>query len=248
LNTKNFGGIAQKLARNPLGIIALFIVLIYGIACLTFGFSKNLPASWIWCFILFIAGYPLIVLFVFYQLVTKHHTKLYAPGDFPLPENFMECINDTSKKWSNDSNIKSIIETGYIYYTLSDLNPRLLDHAIDWTNQALQYQSGEYLECFAKNNLAFYHAIKGKDEDDDVKKARELSEFVFDKSYKYLVTKINDAIEWQMTRAYVMAKHPINLEQKEGAKKIYQSLLERKDISLDQANRIKEHMKNFWPS
>ena len=29
-----FGSIAQRLARNPLGIIALFIVLVYGMAAL----------------------------------------------------------------------------------------------------------------------------------------------------------------------------------------------------------------------
>jgi len=88
---KSFGGIAQKLSRNPLGIIALFIVLIYGIACLTFGFSKNLPHSAVSLFVAFILIYPLIVLWVFYNLVTKHHTKLYAPQDFPIPEDFRKC-------------------------------------------------------------------------------------------------------------------------------------------------------------
>ena len=88
---KSFGGIAQRLSRNPLGIIALFIVLIYGIACLTFGFSKNLSSLAISFFVAFILIYPLIVLLVFYNLVTKHHTKLYAPQDFPRPEDFLAC-------------------------------------------------------------------------------------------------------------------------------------------------------------
>jgi uncharacterized membrane protein YeiB len=89
---------ANKLARNPLGIIALFIVLIYGIACLTFGLNRSLPEKSIWFFIVFILGYPLIVLFVFYRLVTKHHTKLYAPGDFLRPEDFLQCIYGTQKQ------------------------------------------------------------------------------------------------------------------------------------------------------
>jgi hypothetical protein len=92
MNLNSFGTTASKLARNPLGIIALFIVLIYGIACLTFGFSHNLPEKSAWIFISFIIIYPLVVLFVFYRLVTKHHTKLYAPADFPRPEDFLQCI------------------------------------------------------------------------------------------------------------------------------------------------------------
>lgn len=39
----NFGNVAQKLARNPLGIIALFIVLVYGFAALVTGFSGSFP-------------------------------------------------------------------------------------------------------------------------------------------------------------------------------------------------------------
>ena len=36
---ENFGNTATKLSRNPLGIIALFIVLVYGIAGLVLGVS-----------------------------------------------------------------------------------------------------------------------------------------------------------------------------------------------------------------
>jgi hypothetical protein len=41
----SFGNTAKGLARNPLGIIALFIVLIYGFAALTLGFNSKLEAS-----------------------------------------------------------------------------------------------------------------------------------------------------------------------------------------------------------
>ncbi len=83
---------AVKLSRNPLGIIALFLVLIYGIACLTFSVAKNFPESINICFAIFILVYPLILLGAFYRLVTKHHYKLYAPEDFVNPEHFMQCI------------------------------------------------------------------------------------------------------------------------------------------------------------
>jgi hypothetical protein len=40
-----FSDIAIKLSRNPLGIIALFLVLIYSIACLTFYNIQHLTES-----------------------------------------------------------------------------------------------------------------------------------------------------------------------------------------------------------
>jgi hypothetical protein len=50
---QEFGRIAQKLSRNPLGIIALFIVSVYGIAGLVLGassrnleHSERLPLVW----------------------------------------------------------------------------------------------------------------------------------------------------------------------------------------------------------
>ena len=88
----NFIHAATKLARNPLGIIALFIVLIYGIANLTFAYGKNLPEGASWVFVSFIIVYPFIVLYVFYKLVKDHHWKLYAPEDFPRSEDFLACF------------------------------------------------------------------------------------------------------------------------------------------------------------
>jgi len=87
---KEFSLSAQKLSRNPLGILALFLVLIYGISSFVFTFSQNLPDSLTLLFTLFIVIYPFIVLYVFYKLVTEHHTKLYAPIDYPIPEHFKE--------------------------------------------------------------------------------------------------------------------------------------------------------------
>jgi hypothetical protein len=64
----------------------------YLIACLTFSFSKNIDSTLVKYFVGFILIYPLIVLGVFFRLVTKHHTKLYAPEDFIIPEHFIQCI------------------------------------------------------------------------------------------------------------------------------------------------------------
>jgi hypothetical protein len=85
-----FSNAAKGLARNPLGIIALFIVLIYGFAALTLGISSSfgpaerLPLVW------FLVLFPILVLFLFVWLVSQHHEKLYAPGDYKSDEGFLE--------------------------------------------------------------------------------------------------------------------------------------------------------------
>ena len=72
-----------KLTRKPLGVVGLFIWLIYSIAGLVMAASaQHLPYSLQLVLTLFIALFPLAILGVFYLLVTKHHEKLYAPADF----------------------------------------------------------------------------------------------------------------------------------------------------------------------
>ncbi len=89
-----FGKTAQSLARNPLGIIALFIVLLYGIAGIVLGASaahlqpsERMPLIW------FLALFPVLVLVVFAWLVSKHHQKLYAPSDFKSDDAFLQAIS-----------------------------------------------------------------------------------------------------------------------------------------------------------
>lgn len=90
---KEFGTVAQGLAKNPLGIIALFIVLIYGFACLVVGASSHLEAGERTPIIWFMVIFPVIVLGVFSWLVSCHHKKLYAPSDYKNEEHFLEAIN-----------------------------------------------------------------------------------------------------------------------------------------------------------
>ena len=84
-----FGGVAKGLARNPLGIIALFIVLVYGLAALvtmlggTFTHDERLPL------IYFLVAFPVMVLGVFGWLVSAHSGKLFAPSDFKNEENYV---------------------------------------------------------------------------------------------------------------------------------------------------------------
>jgi CheY-like chemotaxis protein len=86
-----FYGTSVRLARNPLGIIALSFVLVYAIAALTtvtfdgWTSAERLPIIW------FIVVYPVLVLTIFTWLVAKHSNSLYAPGDFRDDQAFLEA-------------------------------------------------------------------------------------------------------------------------------------------------------------
>jgi len=87
---KTFGGIAKGLARNPLGIIALFIVLVYGFASLVTAFASSFTAAERVPLIYFLIFFPVLVLGVFAWLVSKHSGKLFAPSDFRNEENYVK--------------------------------------------------------------------------------------------------------------------------------------------------------------
>lgn len=104
---ETLGSTAVNLSRNPLAVIALFLVLIYGIVVYLFGAeSASLEANLKLILILFIVLFPVCVLVVFTWLVTHHHTKLYAPGDFKQEELFVklsrEISEDPSKKFATE--------------------------------------------------------------------------------------------------------------------------------------------------
>lgn len=83
---------AQGLSRNPLGIIALFIVLIYGFASLTLGINSSLDGAERLPLVWFLVCFPVVVLLLFTWLVVSHHEKLYGPGDYKSDEGFLEGI------------------------------------------------------------------------------------------------------------------------------------------------------------
>src|SRR5258707_8804977 len=87
--TKSFGETAKSLARNPLGIIALFIVLVYGFASLVTAFAGSFTSSERLPLIYFLIVFPILVLGVFAWLVSKHSGKLFAPSDFKDEENYV---------------------------------------------------------------------------------------------------------------------------------------------------------------
>jgi CheY-like chemotaxis protein len=87
---KSFGDVAKGLARNPLGIIALFIVLVYGFASLVTAFASSFTATERLPLIYFLVLFPILVLGIFAWLVSKHSGKLFAPSDFKNEENYVK--------------------------------------------------------------------------------------------------------------------------------------------------------------
>ena len=96
---RDFTDSAKALTKNPLGVIGLFIVLVYGFACLVLGLGvSHLEASEKQPIIWFIVLFPVLILGVFYRLVTKYHKKLYAPSDFRDEKNFAEPLSEDRKE------------------------------------------------------------------------------------------------------------------------------------------------------
>ena len=86
---KEFGEIAVKLSRNPLGILSMAFVLVHGITVSPL-FSSSLEPTERLILVWFIVLFPFAILLTFYRLVTKHHKKLYAPTDFKDERHFLQ--------------------------------------------------------------------------------------------------------------------------------------------------------------
>lgn len=97
----NFTDSAKGLARNPLGIIALFISFVYALACIVIAVSTSTldPYERI-PLVYFVIVFPVLTLGCFMWLVIQHPTKLYAPSDYKEDNSFMMTMGvpDSLKK------------------------------------------------------------------------------------------------------------------------------------------------------
>ena len=91
-NLDKFGETAKGLSRNPLSIIALFIVLVYGFAALVIIFATSLTSIAKLPLIYFLVLFPVLVLGTFAWLVAKHHNKLYGPMDYKDEANYIKTV------------------------------------------------------------------------------------------------------------------------------------------------------------
>ncbi len=122
---------AKELSRNPLGIIALFIVLVYGFACLLFGFSadsldpsERTPLIW------FVVLFPVLVLILFGWLVSKHHDKLYSPKDYRDDKSFLQTLRQGSLEKvksaeESEKNIKDLMKYGEGFQNINEQEERI---------------------------------------------------------------------------------------------------------------------------
>lgn len=90
MEPEKFAESAKGFTKSPLGIIALFIVLVYGFASLVVGLGQGISEH-IAPLIYFMVSFPIIVFFGFLWLVAKHHNKLYGPSDFKDEDNFLKA-------------------------------------------------------------------------------------------------------------------------------------------------------------
>ena len=96
----------KQSVHNPLGIIAMFVTMIYGIACLVIG--KGLPMLYMHCermwLIQFVFWFPFVLLLAFAMLVIFFPTHLFGPGDYSSPEMYLKSLGrkETQEKLDVD--------------------------------------------------------------------------------------------------------------------------------------------------
>lgn len=104
----------KDLVRNPIGIIALFISMIYGFANLLLGTTASaLTPDERYPLIIFIVLFPVVVVGIYYLLVSRHHGKLYAPGDYKDDKSFLRTLSQAEReqKFENEAQ-EALPETG----------------------------------------------------------------------------------------------------------------------------------------
>ncbi|MDP9154874.1 MAG: hypothetical protein M3O74_11565 [Pseudomonadota bacterium] len=105
---------AKSLARNPLGIIALFIVMIYGLAASALGLIGTLTLNERMPMIWFLVLFPVLVLLAFIWLVSKHHEKLYAPTDYESDEGFFRSAHLRIQRFEAAKDQQSVLKANVI--------------------------------------------------------------------------------------------------------------------------------------
>ena len=134
-----FGETAKGLARNPLGIIALFIVLVYGFASLVAINANSFTAGERLPLIYFLVFFPVLVLIAFVWLVSKHSDKLYSPSDFSDEKNYMKLRIATLLGAAAAKTLTSAaaVDMNEIVDTVRAADPSRVKHGERWRNRIL---------------------------------------------------------------------------------------------------------------
>jgi Holliday junction resolvase-like predicted endonuclease len=125
-------------ARNPLGIVALFISLIYGMSALLLGTSINAlsPINQT-ILVIFIVTFPFVVLGVFGWLVARHHMKLYGPSDYRTDKSFLDALGTLPPSEVGKRLQREVAESNDPQITSGDVDPTSSDRRAQDSKSAI---------------------------------------------------------------------------------------------------------------
>lgn len=83
---------ATALSRNPLGLLALCLIIGDGIPGMLLLYLGGLSGAERLLLCIFVVSYPLCLVAAIYRLVSRHHTRLYAPADFRDERCFLDVL------------------------------------------------------------------------------------------------------------------------------------------------------------
>jgi len=95
---------ARSLGKNPIGVVALFLVLIYAIAAIG-ATGDAFTTDQRWPFVWFLVCFPVLVFGVFVFLVVFHHEKLYAPYEYRDERHFFRKLSPEDQKARLDEEV-----------------------------------------------------------------------------------------------------------------------------------------------
>lgn len=171
MSLKEFGKNAVALGGRPIGIIALFILLVYGAFSATLISGSNLNEIHIYLIIAFMMLFSCLVLYVFYKLVTKHSGKLFSPKDFKDEQYFFEIVREKlHEEISTDVAVEinkriAHLEQDFKFETLyirmlnaksQDFNSKALSYAEELVNLKKPTSDLMKLKAFFLGNLKQY--------------------------------------------------------------------------------------------
>ena len=146
-----FGKTAISLARNPLGIIALFIVLVYGLACIVLISASSLPSNERIPIVYFLVIFPVLVLASFIWLVSNHSGKLFAPADFRNEDNYvrmqLSAVASLAIATKKDTFANAGAEIQEIVETVQSTAPSANKTSNSWKNHIL------WVDDIPENNI-----------------------------------------------------------------------------------------------
>jgi hypothetical protein len=161
MNTK-FAETAVKLSQGPLGIIALFIVLIHGFASLVLGLSTDIGDFHRTILVWFLVLFPTVVFVVFSWLVKTSHKNLYPPGAFRNERYFVDLAfgkANIDKKDSHHGSSKKLNPTNGNLNKSMIGNIYWLGHDLMWTADTL-LRHGQSKDIIVGIDQSLHHLIQ----------------------------------------------------------------------------------------